>query len=112
MRMVQTREKGREATDLSTGSYISLVLLGRVRTGHATEVEGVDSVKGGRRASIPSASWAENIIMTVNVSKKWLSPVYVLSSLWSKLYYPYVRRTLCSAHYGLLAINTNQPKRK
>ncbi len=64
MRMVQTREKGREATDLSTGSYISLVLLGRGRTGHATEVEGVDSVKEGRRALIPSASWAENIIMT------------------------------------------------
>ncbi len=62
--MVQTREKGRGATDLSTGSYISLVLLVRGERGHVTGVEGVDSVKGGRRAPIPSASWAENIIMT------------------------------------------------
>ena len=31
--MVQTREKRRGATDLSTGSYISLVLLVRVGEG-------------------------------------------------------------------------------
>jgi hypothetical protein len=65
MPMVQTREKGREATDLSTGSYISLVLLWRGLTGHATEVEGVDSVKGGRRAPTSSASWAKNIISSL-----------------------------------------------
>jgi hypothetical protein len=64
--MVQTREKGRGATDLSTGSYISLLLSSweEGERGHTTGVEGVESVKGGRRAPTSSASWAKNIIMT------------------------------------------------
>jgi hypothetical protein len=45
----RTIEKGREAIDLSTGSYISLVLLGRGWRGRRKNsvVELVDRVKGG-----------------------------------------------------------------
>jgi hypothetical protein len=54
----ETREKGRGAVDLSTRSYISLVLLGREWRGRrtVTRVEGIEIVKGGGRASPLSAS--------------------------------------------------------
>ncbi len=51
--------------DLSTGSFISLVLLRRgCRGGARFRVERVDRVKGVGEHPLPSASWAENTIMT------------------------------------------------
>ncbi len=46
------------------GSYFLRVSVGRgFRVGDVTRVEGVDRVKGGGWAPLPSASWAENTIM-------------------------------------------------
>jgi hypothetical protein len=64
-----SREKGRGAILESTGSYISLVLLGRVWMGDITRgVGGVERVKGLALAkwacTPPSATWAENTILT------------------------------------------------
>jgi hypothetical protein len=54
---VQSREKGREAICESTGSYISIVLLGRVREGRCnSSVRGIGRVKGGGRASPPDGA--------------------------------------------------------
>ncbi len=78
----ESRAKRRGAVDLSTGSYISLVLLGRGWRGDVTRVEGVDRLKG---APSPSTSWAKNTNITeCTVCKKWTSPVYALSSLWMR----------------------------
>jgi hypothetical protein len=64
-----------------TGSYISLVLLRRVLLLDVTQVEGVDRLKGGKHAPPPSASWAENTIITFNIRTK----VAISSSLF---YFP------------------------
>jgi hypothetical protein len=53
----ETREKGKQLINLSTGSYISLVVA---REG----VEGVDREKVGGHEPRPSASWVENTIKT------------------------------------------------
>jgi hypothetical protein len=59
-----TREKGRGAEYRYLA--ISHVLLGRGggRRGQRNSSGGADKVKGGGRAPSPSASWAENTIMT------------------------------------------------
>ncbi len=59
-----TREKGRGAMWQRTGSCFSLVLLERGWRGrhNSTQVEGIDRVKVGWRASPPSASWTENTL--------------------------------------------------
>jgi hypothetical protein len=65
---VRIREKRRGAIDLSTGSYISLGLLGRGCRGHRNSSgEGRQSGEGGWAMGMsyqPSASWAKNTIMT------------------------------------------------
>ncbi len=75
----------RQATRESTGSVLSLVLLGSGRGGGGdeTQVEGVDIVKGVGRALQPSPSWAENTIMTKSTQESGhRQSTYVLSPLW------------------------------
>jgi hypothetical protein len=75
-----TREKGRRAIGESTGSCLSLVLLGR---GGVTRVEGVNIVKGGGREPLLSANWADNTIITECMRESGaIASLRVLSSLW------------------------------
>jgi hypothetical protein len=66
-------EKGRGAIALSTGSYISLVLLGGGgEGGDVTRVEGVDTVEG------VGGGGFENTIMTECTEKS----AYLVEGLW------------------------------
>jgi hypothetical protein len=54
----------RERGDVAEYSKLNLDSLGRGWRGHVTRVEEVDRMKDDGRAPPPSASWAENTIMT------------------------------------------------
>ncbi len=66
-RLIFSIEKWRGVVGLNTGNFISLVLLGRWWRGRSTSSGGgrrYSRLKGCGRVPLPSASWAENTIMT------------------------------------------------
>ena len=69
------REKGRGAMDWSTGSYISLVLLGRSAGGDIIRVEGEGRVKGVGHGLDPHPKQAEPKIPSSLNILKWPSPI-------------------------------------
>ncbi len=88
---------------MSTGSYISIVLLWRGRRGNVTRVEGVVRVKrGGQWAWIPpSASYAENTIMIECTQESGLlQSMHELSRLWVD----YMKKVVGGTSVGALGV--------